>query len=258
MSIQNVCPTDGVARLSTESSTETSAPAEHKWQPIPSKQRRVLGVLLEKAKTTPDAYPMTINAIRVGCNQKNNRAPITNYEPEDVQDALDDLRQRGAVAEVQGSSRVAKYRHYFYEWLGVNKLESAVMAELLLRGPQTEGELRGRASRMEPINDLDVLREVLRGLKARGLVVPLTSEGRGHVVTHGLYLPEELERLKTQFASGAMAPVADDASEPRAMPAASFSQDAESEIRDELAKLRDELAELRREVEELRSRAGLA
>ncbi|HEX3871731.1 MAG TPA: DUF480 domain-containing protein [Pirellulales bacterium] len=243
--------------MSSESSTDIPAPAERRWTPLPAKQRRVLGVLLEKAKTTPDAYPMTLNAIRVGCNQKNNRAPIANYEPDDVQDALDDLRHRGAAAEVQGSGRVAKYRHYFYEWLGVNKLESAVMAELLLRGPQTEGELRGRASRMEPINDLEVLREVLRGLKAKGLVVPLTSEGRGHVVTHGLYPPEEFERVQTQFASGAMSAGVEEASEPRATPAAIFSPDAEAELRGELAKLRDEVAELRREVDKMRGHFGL-
>src|SRR5688572_10356687 len=155
-----------------------------RWQPIPAIERRVLGVLAEKAKTTPDAYPMTLNAICVGCNQKSNRYPLMQLEADDVQAALDRLRELGAVAEIIGGGRTAKFRHYFYEWLGVDKAESAVMIELLLRGAQTEGELRGRAARMEPITDLAALRPVLQSLKEKGLLVSLTSEGRGHVVTH--------------------------------------------------------------------------
>ncbi len=233
--------------MSTQSPAETPASTERRWQPIPSAQRRVLGVLLEKAKTTPEAYPMTINAIRVGSNQKNNRAPLTSFEEDDVQDALDGLRQKGAVAEVQGTSRVAKYRHYFYEWLGVDKVESAVMAELLLRGPQTEGELRTRASRMEPIADLDTLRNVLRALKSRHLVISLNGEGRGHVVTHGLYPEQELEKVRRQFAQGAP-PVSDDDS---AAPAK--SETSRGSAADEIAELRSEIAALRREVAELRT-----
>jgi hypothetical protein len=98
--------------------------------------------------------------------------------------------------EIQGSGRVAKYRHLLYEWLGVDKVELAVMAELLLRGAQTEGELRGRASRMEPIADLNVLRGILDSLRAKHLVLDLTPAGRGQIISHALYEPEELERLR--------------------------------------------------------------
>ncbi|MGE0607675.1 MAG: DUF480 domain-containing protein [Pirellulales bacterium] len=174
-----------------------------RWQPLPALARRVLGVLVEKAKTTPDGYPMTINSMVSGCNQKSNRAPTMNVEPEDLEPALDLLRQLGAVAIIQGGGRVDKYRHYIYEWLGVGKAEAAVMAELLLRGAQTEGELRGRAARMEPIADLTALRPILDSLKLKKLVFGLTPEGRGHVITHALYEPRELDKLRGQYAAGA-------------------------------------------------------
>ena len=111
-------------------------------------------MLIEKAKTTPENYPLSLNALRTGCNQKSNRAPLMQLEEDQVAEALESLRQAGAVAEIQGGARVDKYRHLAYEWLGVDKVELAVMAELLLRGSQTVGELRGRAARMEPIKDL--------------------------------------------------------------------------------------------------------
>jgi len=164
---------------------------------MPAIDRRVLGVLIEKGKTTPDQYPMSLNALVAGCNQKSNRYPQMDLEQEEVLKALDRLRALGAVAEVQGSGRVPRFRHFAYEWLGVNKVELAVMAELLLRGTQTEGELRGRAARMEPIADVATLRPVLESLKSKQLVISLTSLGRGHVVTHNLYEPQELEKQRT-------------------------------------------------------------
>lgn len=173
----------------------TTAP---RWKPISAIDRRVLGVLVEKAKTTPDAYPLSLNALVTGCNQKNNRFPLTQYEPDAVEASLDRLRMLGAVAAVQGSGRVGKYRHYMYEWLGVDKLELAVMAELLLRGAQTEGELRGRAARMDPIADLAALRPIMDSLKAKGLVQALTPEGRGQIISHALYLPEEMDKVRRQ------------------------------------------------------------
>lgn len=156
-------------------------------------------MLVEKAKTTPDAYPMSLNALRAGCNQKNNRDPLMEVELDDLEEPLARLRSLGAIAEVLGGGRVSRYRHYMYEWLGVEKAEMAVMTELLLRGAQTEGELRGRAARMEPIADLQALRPILASLTEKGLVIPLTAPGRGHVVTHALYEPRELERVRRQF-----------------------------------------------------------
>ena len=206
-------------------------------------------MLVEKAKTTPSAYPMSLNAVVTGCNQKSNRDPLMQLEPEDVEESLDRLREVGAVGMVEGFGRVTKYRHYLYDWLGVEKAEMAVMVELLLRGPQTEGELRGRASRMEAIPDLTTLRAILQTLRAKGLVVPLTPEGRGHVVTHALYPPAELEHVKARFA-GARPLAAESEDTPTAAAPATGTVEAElvASLREELADLRAALVELRDEV----------
>jgi len=240
--------------------TETPTP---RWQPVNSTQRRLLGVLAEKAKTTPDQYPLTLNALRSGSNQKSNRYPVMELDEDAIQDALDELRQAGAVGEVFGSGRVPRYRHYLYDWLGVNAVELAVMAELLLRGPQTEGELRGRAARMEAIKDLSELRPVLDGLKSRGLVIPLTPAGRGHVVTHALYPEKELERIRQRYASDG--PETDEPPPaPQSTPSAPVgtisSSKAPSEedavLKENIDSLRRELAELRQTVESLANRVS--
>ena len=88
-----------------------STPAAPKWKPLDARQRRVLGVLIEKAKTTPAAYPLTVNALVTGCNQKNNRDPLTQYDDIDVEKALDELRQLGVVSEIDWMGRVSKYKH---------------------------------------------------------------------------------------------------------------------------------------------------
>ena len=245
-----------------------------KWQPIGAIDRRVAGVLVEKAKTTPNAYPMSLNAVCTAANQKSNRAPVMQLEPDDVEESLDRLRQLGAVGVIEGYGRVSKYRHYLYEWLGVDKVEVAVMGELLLRGAQTEGELRGRAARMEPITDLSALRPVVASLKSKGLVVSLTPEGRGHVVTHVLYQPRELENLKAQYGStGSVAPqqdapatrpapaVRDPAAEPAAAPpsaaaaaplqAASMEAELVAAIHRDISELRAQLGQLRSDVDDL-------
>jgi uncharacterized protein YceH (UPF0502 family) len=151
----------------------------------------------------------------------------------------------------------------------VDKVEMAVMAELLLRGAQTEGELRGRAARMEPIADLTALRPVLEALKAKGLVISLTSAGRGHVVTHNLYLPDELAKLRAQFLMDSNAAVDDEPSTPppsargadqniasatRAAPAPGPARDSEitSALPAEVESLRRELDEVRGHVRQLR------
>ena len=247
----------------------SSAPQRH-WQPLGAIDRRVVGVLAEKAKTTPDIYPLSLNAVCTGCNQKSNRAPWMQLEPSDVEESLDRLRALGAVGLVEGYGRVAKYRHYLYEWLGVEKIELAVMTELLLRGDQTIGELRTRAARMEPIADLTALRPVVDSLKAKGLVVALTPEGRGHVVTHALYQPRELEALRAKYQGGGVADMARD-DEPAAVAPASVARPAAlgasppatpsaggsdvgsaAAIRQNLADLRAQVAQLRCDLDELR------
>jgi uncharacterized protein len=238
-----------------------------KWQVLNLRQRRVAGVLVEKAKTTPDAYPMTLNGIVTGCNQKSNRDPQMNLSPDDVEQVLEELREMGAVAEVQGTGRVAKYRHYMYEWLGVDKFEIAVMTELLLRGEQTLGELRQRASRMEPINDLATLEKIVHALVERKLMIELTPPGRGQMVTHGLYKDRELPELRARY-SGPQAPRRDDSYDddppPARAAAPSYSGGSSASANsaappmargvtpDMLAELQVEVAELRAEVGRLR------
>ena len=159
----------------------------------------MLGVLIEKAKTTPENYPLSLNALRTGCNQKNNRAPLMQFEEDQVEEALENAAQgRRRCARSKAAARVDKYRHLAYEWLGVEKVELAVMAELLLRGTQTVGELRGRAARMEPIKDLGELQPTLDSLQPKGLIMYLTPPGRGSVVTHALYLDREMDKVRRE------------------------------------------------------------
>jgi uncharacterized protein YceH (UPF0502 family) len=175
------------------------------WPALSLHERRVLGVLVEKAKTTPDTYPLSVNALVAGCNQKSNRDPVLDLSEAEVEDALAGVQQKGLAIKITGG-RVVRWRHNLYETWKVDKLELAILAELLLRGPQTEGELRGRASRMEPVAELDALRAVLRPMAERGLVVYLTPEGRrGTVLSHGFHAVEELERLRAGHGTDAEA-----------------------------------------------------
>ncbi len=241
----------------TETSVGPPEAQTAKWQPLNSRQRRVVGVLIEKAKTTPDAYPMTLNSLTTGCNQKSNRSPQMNLSSDDVEMALDELRSIGAVVEVQTSGRVPKYRHQMYDWLGVDKVELAVMAELLLRGEQTVGELRARAARMEPISGIDQLRPVLQSLMDKKLVISLSPEGRGQIVSHGLYKDREMADLQSRAASMAAAsaaetPAGGSRSERAAGGAPPYEKSELQEMRAELQQLREEVAEMKGFLEEVR------
>jgi len=146
--------------------------------PPPSLQpdeARVLGTLVEKAQTTPNQYPLTLNGLVVGVNQKNNRSPVVELDEERVLRALDGLRAKGLVREVSlTGSRVEKYRHVARETLAVGTSELVLLAELLLRGPQTSGELRTRASRMHPLESIETVEAALAGMGAR--TPPLVRE----------------------------------------------------------------------------------
>ena len=226
------------------------------WPVLTLHERRVLGVLVEKAKTTPDTYPMSVNALVTGCNQKSNRDPLLELSDLDVEDTLLGLQKRAWAIKITGG-RVIRWRHALYEAWKVDKVELAVLAELLLRGPQTEGELRSRASRMEPIDELDALRAVLKRLAERRLVAYLTPEGRrGSVVTHGFHAPEELERLrsrhKAEAESAAALPERGEA--PVSRPAASAVSAVEArlgEVLAEVASLKQVVAELQTTVARL-------
>jgi uncharacterized protein YceH (UPF0502 family) len=96
--------------------------AAPQWKPVDETSRRILGVMIEKAKTTPNAYPLTLNSLTTGCNQKNNRDPVMNLEEEIVEDVCEKLREAGALVQIEGSGRVSKYRHNLYDWFGVEKV----------------------------------------------------------------------------------------------------------------------------------------
>jgi uncharacterized protein YceH (UPF0502 family) len=202
--------------MTMHDSTAGASPAGPR--PLEANERRVLGTLIEKGKTTPDQYPLSLNALVTGCNQKSNRDPVMTLDEEQVTRAILSLRQSGAVAEVYGSGKIPRYRHLAYEWLGVEKEELAILGELLLRGEQTEGDLRGRASRMDPISDLDMLRGHLDALAARGLVVWLSPPGRGRMLTHGLLPSEKLDKVRAGLALAATA--VDHPATPEEQPAA--------------------------------------
>ncbi|MCY2983176.1 MAG: DUF480 domain-containing protein [Planctomycetota bacterium] len=228
--------------------------AAPEWKPITAKQRRVLGTLMEKSKTTPDAYPMTFAGLCTGCNQKSNRAPISNYSSEQVETIVDELRAIGALTIVQGLGRNTKVRHYAYNWLAISKVEAAVMTELLLRGEQTLGELRTRAARMEPINDLQHMTDLFNELKRRNLVVELSPPGRGQIVSHNLYPEWELEQVRKSVAAGISA--SGDADEP----SSSVSRSAPSsaavnvEANNRIKELESELVELKESISDLQTR----
>lgn len=198
---------------------------------------------------------MTVAAIVTGSNQKSNRDPVVTYDADDVDEILQGLRKKGATVMVEGGGRVVRWKHTLYDWLKVSKVELAVMAELMLRGPQTEGDLRARASRMEPLADLATLQGVLEALAPRGLVTFLSPRGqkRGVVVTHGLYPPDEAEKVRLAFANQ----VVDDEESDRPMRTAV----ARHELATAMAEPGwvAEVASLKAEVETLKgSLAGLA
>ncbi len=129
---------------------------------------RVLGALLEKDLTTPEYYPLTLNALQNACNQKSSREPIVNYDETTVEQGLELLRQKQLVLKVTGAGhRVEKYAHRLGETLNLGRRELAILCVLMLRGPQTVGELRGRTERMHPFAELDEVEHVLRSLVAR-------------------------------------------------------------------------------------------
>jgi uncharacterized protein YceH (UPF0502 family) len=218
--------------------TSESAP----WPALQPIERRILGALIEKGKTTPDAYPLTLNALITACNQKNNRDPVMNLTEAEVEEALPRLKQLGYLQQILGSGRTDKFRHVLYEAWRVDKVQLAVLGELLLRGGQTEGELRGRASRMEPIADLEMLRQVLKTLAARGLVVYLTPEGRrGTMLTHGFHSELEFRAIRSRA-------VMEDPETSQGQPPAGGWEPRLAALEEAVTTLQKELADLKRQL----------
>ena len=131
-------------------------------------ETRVLGSLIEKQVTTPEYYPLTLNALTLACNQKNNRQPVTSYAESQVADAVESLREKNLAYVFYGStSRVPKYKHVVPEVMHLSPPETALMCVLMLRGAQTPGELRGNASRLHEFSGLEEVEAVLNALISR-------------------------------------------------------------------------------------------
>jgi uncharacterized protein YceH (UPF0502 family) len=130
-------------------------------------EARVLGCLVEKEITTPEYYPLSLNALLHACNQKSNRDPLMNLDEDALRSALRSLSDEAIVRSAGGDSRVAKYEHRLAEMFNFTRPETAILCELLLRGPQTPGELRSRAERMHPFEDLSVVHTALKHLMER-------------------------------------------------------------------------------------------
>src|SRR5512142_1649945 len=134
-------------------------------------EQRVLGCLIEKRWTTPDQYPLSLNALRLACNQSTNRDPVTHYDEHTVREAAQRLSLYGLARLASGhGSRATKYRHLAEEALGLGREELAVLAVLLLRGPQTPGELKSRTERMAPLATLSDVDRVMNALTERDYV----------------------------------------------------------------------------------------
>jgi uncharacterized protein YceH (UPF0502 family) len=131
-------------------------------------ETRVLGALVEKQVTTPEYYPLTLNALTLACNQKNNRHPVTSYTESQVSAAVESLREKNLAYVYYGStSRVPKYKHVMPEVMHLNSAELALLCVLMLRGPQTPGELRGNAARLHEFAGLDEVEQTLNALISR-------------------------------------------------------------------------------------------
>lgn len=227
--------------MSTLSPTPPAAPTPAP-APLAPFERRVLGVLAEKSQTSKsaDGYPMTLNSVVLGCNQKSNRDPVYDLTDDDVEETLDALGERGLTMR-QVSGRADRFKHQMYDRWGFTKVEMAIVAELMLRGPQTLGDLRGRASRMTDIPDLDTLKGHLQGLIGRGFVVALGPlDRRGAAVTHGFHTPEELDRVRAQFSGSGEA----EAAPPSRGGSGSHLEARLNEAFEEIAKLKEAVARL--------------
>jgi uncharacterized protein len=199
-------------------------------------EARVLGALLEKEITTPDYYPLSLNSLVNACNQKSNRDPVMNLDEDSVRDALRTLHDNSLARSVSAAdSRVTKYEHRLQEAFNFDRREAALFCELLLRGPQTPGELRTRAERMHPFDDLSEAQSALQRLMNREppLVKVLARQ------------PGTKESRYVHLLSGDATPGSSTAG--REVPEA-----LEREKMDGFARLSSEVAELRRDVADLK------
>jgi uncharacterized protein len=224
---------------------------------------RVLGCLLEKQRTTPDAYPLSLNALRLACNQATNRDPVTEYDEAIIRDALHRLsRRRWARLASGAGSRAPKYRHLLDEALGLPQDELAVLCVLMLRGPQTPGELKQRTERLHPVADLAAVLDALDRLIGRDLAQRLARRpGQKEERYAHLLGDDEAEEVAPAASAGPAPqwtpppPAASDAEDavmeaPEPPPAATAPAAPIPDPR--VARLEDDVAALRADLEALR------
>jgi uncharacterized protein len=191
---------------------------------------RVLGCLLEKQRTTPDAYPLSLNALRLACNQSTNREPVVDYDEPTIRGALERLSRKGWVRLASGpGSRAAKYRQLFDDAVGLSPAETALLAVLMLRGPQTLGELKQRSDRLYAFMSSDEVARTLDVLVERELAARLARR------------PGQKEERFTQLVGEA---TETEAPAPELAPRGSFGA-----LEERVARLEEEVAALRRALE---------
>jgi uncharacterized protein YceH (UPF0502 family) len=199
---------------------------------------RVLGCLIEKQRTTPDVYPLSLNALRAACNQTTNRSPVVDFDEATIRRGLERLSRRRWVRLASGAgSRAVKYRHLLDQALGVSDAEVALLCALMLRGPQTPGELKQRSERLHPFHSLDEIHGTLDGLKTRELVARLPRQ------------PGQKEERYAQLLSGNEA---GEAAAPAHDAAAPAGDDRLSAVEERLERLERAVASLGEEVRTLR------
>jgi hypothetical protein len=200
------------------------------WQ-LDAAETRVLGALLEKEITTPDYYPLSSNALVNACNQKSNREPVVSYDEDTVEDALERLRAKGLAMRVTGDSRVPKHEQRFTEKFNLGRREAALLCVLMLRGPQTVGELRGRSERLYTFDDLEAVEATLARLADMAYVKKLPRRA-------GFKEPRWAHLFAGDVEEAAEAPPP--------------PEERGASDRDRIARLEADLAALKREFEEFR------
>ena len=199
---------------------------------LTAEEIRVLGSLLEKQRTTPDTYPLTLNGLRAACNQSTNRDPVVDYDESTIRDALHGLGRRRFTRLASGhGSRAAKYRHLLEETLQLNPQEQAVLAVMMLRGPQTPGELLQRTERLYHFPDSAALHQVIERLRERELVARYDRRPGQREDRYGQLLGATAEEPAVP------------------LPATDGREDRLDRLERELAELRAEVRALREEIE---------
>jgi uncharacterized protein len=207
------------------------------WQ-LDASEARVLGALLEKEIATPEYYPLSLNALVNACNQKSNREPVVSYDEDTVEVALAGLRAKGLAVRITGESRVPKHGQRFTENLNLGRREAALICLLLLRGPQTVGELRGRSDRLYSFDGLEAVESTLQRLSETGMVKKL---------------PRISGLRESRYAHLLSGDVAIEDGAPESAPSRAPGRDDDA-VAERIAALEQELAQLRREFEDFRGR----